>query len=180
MTMHGKQWAVAAFAVVGLVGCGGEGTYVYDVEFDAAKLADVTTHCEYITARPAGGAAMNLAPQQRWILRDDRYGATTLEVPDLDFSLPSGSYSHDADAEPDVLSGTSPEAGPLQYVGFDRVQDIEGFSRSDFQINIYEGAMEDQLKGFIWIRGEWYFDLPGVTEGKCTSYVPFTGRRVKE
>ncbi len=182
--MHAKRWAVAVAAVMGLVGCGSEDTYVYDVEFDAGKLANVTTHCELIAGSAPQGAARNLAAQQRWTLRDDRYGATLLEVPDLDFSLPAGPYRYDGDDAPDVLSGTAPDmSGPVQYA--DLQSERSGFfsSRTAFQINIQKGAREDTLQGFVWLRYE-QISVEDVGGGKyvgeCTSYVPFTGRRVAQ
>jgi hypothetical protein len=183
MNMRKKQWAVAVAAVMGLVGCGGESTYVYDVEFDAAALANVPTECVDGNGEPTSGgsgAAQNLAAQQRWTLKDARYGGTILELPDLNFSLPAGPYDRDEDAAPDVLEGSSPDMGPIQYAELTSGAEIDYSYRTAFSIFIENESLEDGIRGYISLRHEQTSDVPGPQDTNCTSKVPFTSRRVQE
>ena len=183
MGMHGKQWAFAVASVIGLVGCG-EDTYVYDVEFDAAALAAVPTECQYTNREPPAGngqgPARNLAAQQRWTLRPDRYGAVALEVPDLNFNLPAGPYVRDEDDQPEVFEGSSPDVGPMRFVDLTRTIEFDGFFAETFMIHIDNKGLEDGITGYLWLQSQWGIDGPGLYSGTCTSRLPFTGRRVKE
>lgn len=188
MRLNRMQWAVSVAAVVGLVGCGGEDTRLYDVELDAAALSDVPISCIGDVQTPRGPA--RVAARQRWVLRNAELSSTSLEVPDIAWDLPMGRYGIDDDAAPDVLPGTSSEAGPFQFVDL-RTEGTENYEPgNDFppyqrMLRFFieqEGLDDDTVQGFIWIRSEYYELLPadGFIPGQCTATIPFTGRRVKE
>jgi hypothetical protein len=183
MSRNWMKWAVPLASVLGLPGCGGDDTWVYDVTLDAAALANVPTECTGEGVPPEPGPA-NLAPEQRWLIGKEQFNSTSLEVPDVDYTLPGVSISLDEDDAADVVMGTSLESGPFQFVGVIRTDPASGgvAARRVLQFVIQDDVLDDDIRGYVWVRREWLSYEGGETEsvGECISTIPFTGRRVKE
>ncbi|MCP3136187.1 hypothetical protein [Pyxidicoccus xibeiensis] len=183
MRRNWMKWGLTTALALGLVGCGGEDSWVYDVELDAAALADVPTTCTGEAVAPAPGPA-NIPAQQRWHIWKAEFESTRMEVPDVDYVLPGVSISIDDDAAPDVIEGTALESGPYQFVGAirtDVVADGAG-TRKVLQFVIQNESLEDAIQGYVWVRREVLVSDAGVVSsvGECISKVPLTGRRVRE
>lgn len=174
------KWSLPLVATLGLVGCGDD-TRVYEVDFDAAAMADVPTSCTGFRTGPR--KAEGFEAHQTWTLREDEYGGTTLEVPDVSFSLSAeDAFSIDGDREPDVLLGTDASKGPFQFVDM-RTQNADSALpiRRTLQFLITDKSLGDTIQGELWLRSEYGADaLSTEPEETCISTIPFTGHRVKE
>ncbi|QSQ20651.1 hypothetical protein JY651_36265 [Pyxidicoccus parkwayensis] len=181
MHTHWMKWTLPFVAGLGLVGCGGDDTRVYDVTFDAAALEDVPTTCSDVRGGPRKAAG--LEAHQTWTIRDVDYGATTLEVPDVDFTLSDEDYFRiDSDDSPDILGGTAKDKGPFQYVDI-RTQDAAGDLpiRRVVRYYIDNDSLGGTIKGYLWLRSEYGVDrLPDDKIEECVSTIPFTGTRIQE
>ncbi|GHG87598.1 hypothetical protein [Comamonas sp. JC664] len=184
--MRGTTWGLLT-AAVGLLGCGGDDTFVYDVTVDAATLANVPVECSE-GIQPAQGPAVGLAAEQRWTIRKGQMDSMTLELPDVDFQTPNNAYVINGDGEPDVLMGSVGADGGYQFLHIQsRLDETHKLSRLGnehaFRVAINTKKLEDTIQGTLWLRNE-FVDRDQVSGGTlatgCASAVRFTGRRVRE
>ncbi len=186
--MRGMTWGLMAAAAVGLLGCGGEDTYLYDVSLDPATLANVLTECtEAVEA--AQGAATGLEPRQRWTIRRGEMDTMYVEVPDIDFQTPNNAYVINGDGEPDVLRGSVGADGGYQFLHIrtelEPEEPLHALGNEHvFRIVIENKKLDDDIRGFLWVRNERVERDPvtgAVTAAVgCTSAIRFTGRRARE
>lgn len=174
-----------------LTGCGKFEQEQYDITLDQAQAEAVPYVCTDKTQEdpepvPGTGGPSGLVLQQRWIVRAERFGATSLEVPDFEFTLPSGDrVTLDDDGGPDVLGGTTSDRGPFQYVDiFTRPLEGEAGTSVNYVVRFYianDSLEDDAIKGFIDVRRTTFTGagVDAVDLEECTSKVQFTGRRVK-
>ncbi|NOJ77930.1 hypothetical protein [Myxococcus xanthus] len=183
--MRGYAWGVAIASMMGLIGCGEDDTYVYDVTLDAAALSNAPIECSgQAQAVPQDRAVEGLEAQQRWRFQrgDGEVESMSLEIPDVELSTPGiGSFVIDyQDDAPDVIAGAAAAGGGFQFLylteGF-----YMGYPRTDqaFTIVIETKTLDDTIQGFMWVRSMDKF-RSWNTSPQCAITIPFTGKRVKE
>ncbi|MFY2558744.1 hypothetical protein ACN469_14040 [Corallococcus terminator] len=177
--------------VLVLTGCGSFEQEQYDITLDEAQAQAVPYACTDKTVEdpepvPGTGGPSGLTLQQRWTVRAERFGATSLEVPDFAFTLPGGDLATiDDDGGPDVLDGTTSESGPFQYIDIrTRPLEDEAGTSVNYVVRFYianDSLEDDTIDGFIDVRRTTYTGAgaDAVDQEECTSKVRFTGRRVK-
>ncbi|MBZ4395692.1 hypothetical protein VZQ01_16000 [Myxococcus faecalis] len=187
--MNAMGWAAPLVLLV--AGCGGFEQETYDVELDAAQAAAVPYSCTDKTAKepvavPGIGGVSGLALQQRWTVRAEEYGATSIEVPDVSFTLHRGDVATlDEDDAPDILQGTRSDEGPFQYVDIRSIPStVAGESNIVYVLRFYianDSLEDDDIEGFIDVRRTSFEGL-GIDAREleeCTYKVRLAGRRVK-
>ena len=184
--MRGYAWGAAIASVMGLVGCGEEDTYLYDVSLDEAALSSVPHECSgKLKARfEWDGPATGIEAQQQWRIQRGELDSLTLEMPDLNIRAPGISgYSVDADDEPDIFKGSAGAGGGFQFVQT-RVTNFgaEWGAFQAFSIVITNKHLDDAIQGRLWFRSEHLIAPPEANwdEAECTATIPFTGKRVRE
>lgn len=184
-----RKWGLPLMLV--MTGCGEFEQEQYDVTLDEAQAQAVPYACldktdEEAQPVPGTGGPSGLALQQRWIVRAEEFGATSMEVPDVAFTLHRGDLAIvDDDDAPDVLGGTTSESGPFQYIHLRTVPGVGADSPSvSYVLRFYianDSLEDDTIEGFIDARATSYegAGIDRVDLEECTAKVRFTGRRVK-
>lgn len=183
--MRGYTWGVAIASMMGLIGCGEDDTYVYDVSLDEAALSNVPIEC-WKQAVPEERTVEGLEAQQRWRFQRGEMDSLSLEIPQVGITAPGiGEYFIGArDGAPDVLHGSAAADGGFQFLHFKEL----GFGRlapasQAFSIVVETKTLDDTIQGFMWLRF-----MSGLDRGvldrwsvpQCAITIPFTGKRVKE
>ncbi|WAM27163.1 hypothetical protein [Myxococcus sp. NMCA1] len=184
--MRGYASGVAIASMMGLIGCGEDDTYVYDVTLDAAALSNVPNECSGQLKKnfEGEGPATGIEAQQQWRLQRGEMDSMTLEMPDLNIRAPGISgYSVDADDEPDIFHGSVGADGGFQFVQTKVTNfGFEWGANQAFSIVITSKHLDDTIQGHLWFRSEHLVAPPAADwdEAECVATIPFTGKRVKE
>ncbi|WP_141591762.1 hypothetical protein [Myxococcus sp. AB056] len=183
--MRGYTWGVAIASMMGLIGCGEDDTYVYDVSLDAAALSNVPIEC-FGKAVPEERTVEGLEAQQRWRFQRGEMDSLSLEIPHVGITAPGiGEYSIGSmEGTPDVLDGSAAAGGGFQFLHLKEV----GFGRlapatQAFSIVVETKTLDDTIQGFMWLRFMDRLDrglLNRWSVPQCAITIPFTGKRVKE
>ncbi|NVI98513.1 hypothetical protein HV824_10305 [Myxococcus sp. AM009] len=182
--MRGYTWGVAIASMMGLMGCGEDDTYVYDVTLDEAALSNVPIEC-FRQAVPEERTVEGLEAQQRWRFQrgEGEVESMSLEIPDVEISTRGiGSFVIDRqDDAPDVIPGAAAAGGGFQFVYLTEGFDMMGHPGTDqaFTIVIETKTLDDTIQGFMWVRSMLKFRAWN-TSPQCAITIPFTGKRVTE
>ncbi|MFP2961877.1 hypothetical protein ACLEPN_29790 [Myxococcus sp. 1LA] len=177
---------MAIASMMGLIGCGEDDTYLYDVSLDEAALSNVPVKCsgQVSTSFGGEGPATGIEAQQQWRLQRGELDSMTLEMPDLNIRAPGiTGYNVDADDEPDVFKGSAGADGGFQFVQT-KVENFgdEWGAYQAFSIVITSKHLDDTIHGHLWFRSEHLVAPPMANweEVECTVTIPFTAKRVTE
>ncbi|AKQ69446.1 putative lipoprotein [Myxococcus hansupus] len=179
-----------AVAAAGLMACGEEDTYLYDVSLDEAALSSVPIECRRRPV-PEERTVDGLEARQQWRFQRGEMDSLSLEIPDVRVRVPgTGYYVINGNVgEPDVLHGSAAVEGGFQFLHFQTNYvfanglSLTHYDHQAFSVVVETKNLDDTIHGVLWFRtmrervqspaDKW--DVP-----ECTITIPFTGKRVKE